>query len=259
MECKTALRLMDVCRPSGDDLSDPELVPLTVHLEECSECLGRFRTRQAFDAQVAKAMRAVAVPSGLRERIFEQVDRSVIRARRHRVIRYAMAAAAAVLVAVTASFWAYWPPTRHQDVIAAGELAGLAEFVLVDAIDVPASISTPVRIENWCVKQMSTLRLGAVPPRAFQENASQANALVGIARANFCDRWVAVFRYRSATVLAWPRQSLEVEGLGSSPRRIHWTRDLTVMAWVEGDTVYVAVFKGGVPKDWEHPDRPGLT
>lgn len=252
MECKTALRLMDVCRPSGDDLSDPELIPLTGHLEECSECLGRFRTRQAFDAHTAKAVRAVAVPSNLRERIIQKVDRSVIRARR-RFIHYATAAAAAAILLVgTGLFFAFGLRTDQKLVIAKGHLEGFTELQPEDVIDVPAGEN---RLEQWCVQKLQSLKVRAVPP----PQAMLAYPLVGVARANFRDRWVAVFRYQSASVFAWPQQQIEVNGLNSTPQQIEKTRDLTVVAWVEGDTVYVAVFRGGIPKEWEQQDRPGLT
>jgi hypothetical protein len=161
-----------------------------------------------------------------------------------------------LLLASTALFLAFGPPANQTLAIGKGDLAGLTEVQAEDAIDVPPRISGANQLGQWCVKEFQTLQLRAAPPQAMR---AYPYPLVGIARANFCGRWVAVLRYPSASVFAWPQQQIKVNGLGSSPRQIHQTRDLTVAAWVEGDTVYVAVFKGGIPKEWERQDRPGLT
>ena len=262
MDCKSALRLMEVCRPSGEDLVAPELTSLTVHLEECPECLGRLRTRQAFDARVANLLRSVAVPEGLRERIQNRLSRSVIQARRRKVVSYVAAAAAVLLVGVC--FWAIAQLTDQRTVIEITRLSIPREAELEGVLDAQPPLQDPAEIENWCVGKLAALGLNATPPR----NWPLDGRLIGIAHARVAGYRVAVFRYedasspgnRSAFVFAWSQEQFFVKGILSSPEPIPQNGGLTVSAWMEGRTNYVAVFKGGEPKDWQRlKKRPGLA
>ncbi|MBI3464319.1 MAG: hypothetical protein HY000_14870 [Planctomycetes bacterium] len=264
MNCEIALRLMEVCRPSGEDLVDPELASLSVHLEECPECLGRLRTRQAFDAQVVKALRSVAMPEGLRERILDRLDGSVIRSRRLRIIRYA--AAALLLVGVGLSVWAVASNWGQKDVVQFDKLSVLAKAELVDLqdrLDAPARIQDAAGVMSWCVGELEKLDLHVHPPRDWS-----LSGLIGIAQYRFAGRPVAVFRYDdpsypgtpSAFVFVWPRQQPPIQGIDSIPRLISQTPGLTAFAWMEGDMNYVAVFKGRVPKEFQRlMEQQGLT
>ena len=265
MDCKIARRLMEVCRPSGEDLVAPELAVLGAHLEECPECLGRLRARQAFDSQIVKALRCPAVPEGLRERILDGLNHSVIRTRRLKAIRFA--AAALLLVGAGLLLWRAAPTWGHKHAIRFDELAVLAkpelEGGLWDPQEAPRTIRNAPGVKSWCVQELEKLNLNAAPPEEWP-----LTGLMGIARADLEGRRVAVFRYddpsspgnRSAFVFAWPRQQLPILGINSSPKQIPQTGDLTAFAWMEGEMNYVAVFMGGEPKEWQRlRERQRLT
>jgi hypothetical protein len=97
MDCRDAQFYLRLRRPGIDDLDPDATAALDLHLAGCPACAAADRGLVGFDAAVGRAMRAVAVPDGLRDRLFSDAS-----ARRGTVLRrktYRLAAAvASVLV-----------------------------------------------------------------------------------------------------------------------------------------------------------------
>jgi hypothetical protein len=102
MDCKTARLVLELLRPGAGETDAAELAAFEQHLAGCPECDALARAERGLDHAFAKAMQAVEVPSGLRGRVLDRLERergeSALR-RFGRAGRLA-AAAAAVLLAV---------------------------------------------------------------------------------------------------------------------------------------------------------------
>lgn len=247
MDCRTAQRFLEVCRPTGDDLADTELASATAHLEGCPDCLNHFRSRQAFDARVAATMQAVPVPAGLRDRIHSRLDHVASRRRVLRMAVWSGAAAAAVLLAVGIFFWPGRPaePTELE-VHHLGEWATLENFEFDAAGELSASLPDAKAVE--CSKQLRRLKLNAELPAKWP-----LDSLIAVGRTKIYGRWVAVFRHHDprgeSDVLAFPRSDFLITNLGKGTEVVHPTRNLVVIAWAEENTTYVAVLKDWAPED----------
>jgi hypothetical protein len=272
MDCKRAEQLLEICRAPRDELDGPEDGELASHIEQCPACLERYRACRSSDARIARAMQAVAVPGGLCAKILAGLDASVPRPPRRVAALPGLArvlVAAGVLVALGTLFWSRPPHPGTRSVQAAdlGEHA-VARAKPESARWVPAGLESR-QLAAWCLEQLEQLR---VPPVPSPERHRLVN-LVGVARASLEESWVAVFLYRdprgpelaeasNADVFACPRSRLVVTGLSTQPLKVYGSQGRFVFAWVEGETVYVAVLKGWVPRAWEpldNPRRPDLT
>ncbi len=113
MDCRTARQWLEYHRPRGSELSPPEAAALEGHLATCPECEAWGRVDRAADGRLAEAMRAVAVPAGLQDRLKNRLEadhRRALRKRVFRVGRFAAAAAAVLLVAGGGLAWLRWRP-----------------------------------------------------------------------------------------------------------------------------------------------------
>jgi hypothetical protein len=256
MDCKTALRTLEVCRPSGDDVMDAEISLATAHVEECTDCLSHVRARQSFDARVAATMQAVLVPHDLRDRIQDRVQSIVTRRRYLQRASWFGAAAAVILIAACGYFW----PRAHQTPIeidwkSLSELAILDPSEIDELREVPINLKDARGVEAWCSKQLSQLRLSVSLPAIWRPLS-----LVAVGRATIQDRRAAIFRFQDARgdseVLALPHEKFHITNLGKVTRLVVSTGDLVVIAWAEQDTTYVAVLKGWSPEDWQPLVRP---
>lgn len=134
MDCKTAHLLLDFTRPTPTELEASEAEALENHLLDCSACARLVREERRLDEHVGQAMRDVAVPLGLRERLIAGLQREPLVLPQRRFSRgvWSLVAAAAVLLlaiggAVLAtrprsvdlaqlqdSAWAQFNPQREQ-------------------------------------------------------------------------------------------------------------------------------------------------
>jgi Protein of unknown function (DUF3379) len=95
MECRDAQFYLRFRRPGRDELDTDVAAEVDQHLAGCPHCASESRWVASFDNAVSKAMRSVAVPAGLRERLITGIS-----ARRGAVLRrraYRTAALAASL------------------------------------------------------------------------------------------------------------------------------------------------------------------
>lgn len=95
MECRDAQFYLRFRRPGRDELDTDIAAELDQHLAGCPHCASESRLLSSFDRAVGLAMRSVAIPGGLRERLVARIS-----ARRGTVLRrraYRAAALAASL------------------------------------------------------------------------------------------------------------------------------------------------------------------
>jgi hypothetical protein len=113
MECHEARMLLAFTRPHSDAMDAAERAEVHQHLESCPECAAMALSEQTVDGAFGKAMREVAIPSGLQQRVLTKV------AANRPYPWPAIAAAAAILLVVAgAGTWWFWPQPRFDSVAA---------------------------------------------------------------------------------------------------------------------------------------------
>jgi hypothetical protein len=75
MDCKTARLLFDFVRPGTAEMDAAEVAAFEQHLAACPECDALARAERGVDLAIAKAMQAVEVPAGLRNRLLTRLER----------------------------------------------------------------------------------------------------------------------------------------------------------------------------------------
>jgi hypothetical protein len=98
MECRDAQFYLRLRRHAADELGADVTAPLDSHLATCSLCGAEARAAVSFDRALASAMRAVPVPSGLRERLITQAARAQGVALRNKALRAGGMVVAAILI-----------------------------------------------------------------------------------------------------------------------------------------------------------------
>jgi hypothetical protein len=106
MDCKNARLLLEFARPGGSELEEADSEALQRHLAECPECAAVAHDERRADEHLGRAMRAVPVPAGLRERVLKRL--SVERDAWYRRWLVRWVAAAAVLLAAGWLGYYYW-------------------------------------------------------------------------------------------------------------------------------------------------------
>ena len=103
MDCKTARLLLEVAPPRKAELDEAEAGALHAHLVECVVCRGLADEERRIDEHLGAALRSVAVPAGLRERLHRSLEAEEAARRstqRRRLVSWTAAAAAVVLSGV---------------------------------------------------------------------------------------------------------------------------------------------------------------
>jgi hypothetical protein len=101
MDCRDAQFYLRFRRPGSDELGPEATADLDHHLAECPACGQAARSEAAFDRTIGSAMTAVAIPTGLRNRLVTHVAARRGTALRRKAYRYAgLATAAMVLLGV---------------------------------------------------------------------------------------------------------------------------------------------------------------
>jgi hypothetical protein len=73
VDCNTARLLATFFGRPGSDLAPEDAADLDAHLAACPKCAAVVKFERAFDDRLARAMRAVAVPAGLKGRLLDGV------------------------------------------------------------------------------------------------------------------------------------------------------------------------------------------
>jgi hypothetical protein len=115
MDCNTARQLVAYASPlRAGELDQEETAALQDHLRGCSACAGFTRVEREVDAVLGRAMLAVPVPDGLRNRIVANLD-AVREVRYRRVTRRWLGTAAAAAAVAAALFLGFdWFRLRHR-------------------------------------------------------------------------------------------------------------------------------------------------
>jgi hypothetical protein len=112
MQCRDAEFYLRLRRQANDELGSDVTADLDRHLAGCSECSLASRSIQSFDCAVASAMKAVAIPAGLRDKLLTQAL-----AHRGTVLRrkvYQLAALAASLFLVMGLVFGFFSASRPR-------------------------------------------------------------------------------------------------------------------------------------------------
>ena len=113
MDCRAARQLLDFARPRSLELEGSEAEALESHLADCPECGPLAQAERQIDDRMGRAMRAVALPNGLRNRLLNGLRQDRRLARRRWFGRVAVAAT--ILLAVGLGvYWHFSQLTRFE-------------------------------------------------------------------------------------------------------------------------------------------------
>jgi Putative zinc-finger len=73
VDCNTARLLATFFGRPGSELAPEDAAALDAHLAGCPKCAGLVHFERAFDDRIARAMKAVAIPAGLKGRLLDGV------------------------------------------------------------------------------------------------------------------------------------------------------------------------------------------
>lgn len=98
MDCRTAQLLASLTGPGKSELDADQMAALEGHMRLCELCGKVYHREKAFDREVGKAMKAVPVPTDLKDRILQKVRPRLQPWYRRRNVVASFATAAAVLI-----------------------------------------------------------------------------------------------------------------------------------------------------------------
>jgi hypothetical protein len=119
MDCKHARLLLEFAHPRGKELEGGEAEALEGHLADCPECGALAHQERRLDDHLGRAVRAVPVPAGLRERLLNKLSVERDAWYRRLVLRTAglVAAAAAVVLLVWGGLHTLRPEVDPVEVV----------------------------------------------------------------------------------------------------------------------------------------------
>jgi len=69
MDCRNALEMLEVLRPDSHDAMAADVAAAVAHVEACPSCRSTAASRRSLDRRIARVMRDVPIPTGLKERL----------------------------------------------------------------------------------------------------------------------------------------------------------------------------------------------
>jgi hypothetical protein len=118
MQCRDARFFLRLRRHANDELGADVIADLDRHLGGCTECAADFRIVHSFDTAVASAMKSVAIPVGLRDKLLSQAlsqRGTVIRRKAYQLA--ALAASLFLIVGVSFGFFSASRPKLDTEVL----------------------------------------------------------------------------------------------------------------------------------------------
>jgi hypothetical protein len=183
MECRDAQFYLRLRRHAADELGADLTGALEGHLTGCAACAADARTALSFDRVVASAMKAVAIPTGLRERLITRAaakQGAVLRRKLYRI--GATCAAALVLLALGFGVFSNSRPQLNTD-----DLVLRAEKQVIEPEET---------VRAWLAQQQLPDEL----PPPF--NSFDYNLLAGTGTEEVQGRTVPVITFRNNTGFA---------------------------------------------------------
>ena len=112
MECRQAYFYLNIRGRAADELGPETTAELDRHLASCPDCAAFARYLRAEDDALARAMKAVPVPAGLKDRLHRGLNERLASRRRRR--SYRLAAMAACLAIGVSLVFGYQALTRQN-------------------------------------------------------------------------------------------------------------------------------------------------
>jgi hypothetical protein len=112
MNCHDARLLLAFARPQASELDLAEKQLLDAHLSACPTCTAVAEEQRRVDERIGAVMRDVPVPDGLKERLLVRLANERSAVLRRRAKPWALAAAAAMLLALGIRQWNVAHPPR---------------------------------------------------------------------------------------------------------------------------------------------------
>ena len=144
MNCRDAeffLRFRRPGLPGAGELAPKDAAALDQHLAGCSLCAAQDRASSAFDTTIGTAMRAVAIPAGLRERLIARnsAERGAV-IRRRTYLAAALAASLFLTIGLAAGIFSASRPQPNIELLAdrAAGLESAMHFVAAQVDPVQA-------------------------------------------------------------------------------------------------------------------------
>jgi len=181
MDCNDARLLLAFARPLSTELEESEAEALANHLTTCPACAALERTERRLDEPIARAMRKVTVPLGMRDRIVTRLARERSARYRRRFVQSAAAMAAVLLLAFGVVTW-----------LAPKPVALNLETVHEKVNNLP---DTPVKVEEWFRDRHAKTMTA---PSSFNYAL-----LAHCTMADFEGKRVPLLEFRNKTETAW--------------------------------------------------------
>jgi hypothetical protein len=239
MDCNDARLLLNFARPLNSELEESEAEALASHLANCPTC-GAHRAEQRVDDHIGLAIRAVAVPAGLRGRILAQLATQRDSWYRRRFLIWGSSAAAAVLIGMVT--WSLWKP--HP---AVPDLQALYDH----ANSLPA---TPAEVEDWFRQRKVAMKA----PGQFNyallaacDLAPLQGKQVPVLDFNYGSDWARVYVLNDRD---FNLKALERESVRSGRYTVQWCADAT-----DPHTAYVFVYTGGMLERFYNQNPPPVA
>jgi hypothetical protein len=242
MDCNLARQLVPFARPGSADLEAGDRADLDQHLAGCPTCASSAAGELAFDAGLARAMRAVPVPDALHARLNTQLLAARMAFYRRLAVRGLLAACLVVVAWIGLTAWRR--PVLDPTAVAmhAYELTGQgksndearsAATVWLRGIDARLEAPDEFNYRLFLFPSATSFRgLADVPTLVFARGEASAR--------------VYVVRDGAFKDLATFRDPVEVGGCTVEARQY-----TTMPGWV-----FVIVTSGAPPDEFRRPNRP---
>ena len=257
MDRRSLLERLDAVRANSDDLFRPEMAEARRALRDDPELAEEFAARGRFDAQIAAAMRDVAVPAGLRTRLLQHLEAQHLETETPaetrnaagvkedgpRMTRRGLLAVVGTLAASLVAGGIYISGMLEATTpLALAEIEEAAARFLSGAIEpVPFDGSfqpRPPRKGDWSRLRFEREQYGLLP----SDHGHRAAA------------WRFSWKKSEGVLIAIPREFVAVPP--------DTTRDYgggNTVAWTEGRFVYLCRFEGQIDRLMRHIDEGRLA
>jgi hypothetical protein len=231
MDCRTARFLLDFAHPRRAELPADDADALSAHLAGCADCDTLARAERAADDRLGQAMRAVAIPEGLRSRIMDRLetDRGVRRRRTAGWVLRISAAAAIVVLAVLAGFAIFANRPRPLDLWALHDKK-FAEQTTADA----------KKVEGWFKEDFD---ISTTAPTTFNY-AYLTNFGIGSCQGRRVPALYFANNDTVAQVYVVSSDQFDVEALVREPEQIDSGGLHVEVRREDADHAYVVIYRG---------------